>query len=399
MVRCAQVIVVFFLAALLFACGGSDSKQNGQSNDEATRSFHMGLTPFPPDFSDDTALLSQIVDEVYNKLAINGDMVSHHFDNGIPWNDALNNTFPYTPHIMSDWQNRLDRTPANHKKYIAITPINPDRNGLALLRDANDDMDLTSPFDGHASTNDFNHNDVRTAYLNYCQRIIEFFDPDYLAIGIEVNLLRKNNNETAWQNYVAFNQYIYDALKLAHPDLAIFVSVSPMEAIETYVGPSTEFTGDAAGYAASQLSAINDVMTSSDYYAISLYPYMSNFFATPLPSDLFEQIFALHNKPMAFAETGMLAEDVTAFSVNFTSDVTKQADYTEQLLNASNNNDVVFINWFIQQDYDDLCAYFGQCTDTQKLWRDSGFYDGSGNARAALLRWQDYVARRKTQGP
>ena len=35
----------------------------------------MGMTPFPPDFSADNGILSQIVNEVYNKLSTNTDMV------------------------------------------------------------------------------------------------------------------------------------------------------------------------------------------------------------------------------------------------------------------------------------------------------------------------------------
>ena len=385
--------LILLLLSLTIGCGGgSDSKPTWQ-NPEPTRTFHMGMTPFPPGFSNDTGELTQIVDEVYNKLSINTDMVTHHFDNGIPWNDALANTFPYDNHIMSDWQLRLDKTPNGHKKYIAVTPINLSRNGLALLRDSVDDMALVAPFDSHAASGNFNHDDIRTAYLNYCRQVIEFFSPDYLAIGIETNLLRKNSNATTWQNYVDLNQYVYNELKTTYPNLPIFVSVSPMDAFQELVGPSNEFINDPAGYAAAQISAMNDVMASSDYYAIAVYPYMSGLFASPIPDNLLEQLFALQSKPIVIAETGMLAENVTAFDIPFTSDDTKQASYMTQLLEKSNEHELIFINWFVQQDYDDLCTFFGGCSDTELLWKDTGLYDGSGNSRPSLIEWQNYVAR------
>ena len=99
--------LIIFLALFIVACGGGNSKQTWHPP-EPTRAFHMAMTPFPPDFNDDPGLLTQIVNEVYNKLSTNTDMVAHHFDNGIPWNDALTNTFPYNNHIMSDWQFRRD---------------------------------------------------------------------------------------------------------------------------------------------------------------------------------------------------------------------------------------------------------------------------------------------------
>ena len=387
----ARFIPILITLLSLTACGGGNSSFQSTPT-EPTRSFHMGFTPFPPNFSDNPDTLTQIVDEVYNKLATNADLVAHHFDNGIPWNDALTDNYPYKDNIINDWQLRLDKTPVNHKKYISVTPIDFNRSGLALLRDTADDMPLQTPFNTHASTGDFSHNDIKTAYLNYCLRIIAFFNPDYFAIGIESNLLRKNTDAATWQKYLELNQYVYSELKSAHPNLPVFVSVAPLEAIEGYVGPSNEFTGDSAGYAASQASAINDIINNSDYYAIAVYPFMSNFFNSTLPSDFLDRIFALQTKPIAIAETGMLAESTTLFSTTFISDEQTQADYVSNMLSKSDEHDLVFINWFIQQDYDGLCNYYGGCTDLQGLWRDTGLYDGFGNARASLTTWQTYLA-------
>lgn len=381
---------VILIAAALTACGGSTS---GGSPPTETRSFYLGFTPFPYDFNSDPVVLNQIVDDVYNKLTVNADLVTHHFDNGIPWNDALSDTFPYADHIMSDWQTRRDRTPVGHKKYLAITPINIDRNGLSLLRDTADDMPLVTPFDTYAANGDFNVQDVKTAYLNYCKRVITYFNPDFFAIGIETNLLRKNTNATTWAKYVELNHYVYTQLKASYPNLPVFVSVSPVEAIEGYVGESAEFTGDAAGYAASQVSAINDVLTDSDYYAVSLYPYMTNYYASPIPNDLFDNLFALSGKPIAIAETGMLAEDLTAYSVTFLGSEARQNDYVSLLLSKANDYQLKFVNWFVQQDYDQLCDYLGGCTDFQKLWRDTGIYDGTGNTRTSYTTWQQWLAR------
>lgn len=383
-----------WLLLLILACLGACGSDGGGGNTSTpTRSFAMGFTPFPYDYSTDPTTAAMIIDNVYTDLANNTDLVAHHFDNGIPWNDALNDTYPYDAHIMNDWQTRRDKTPPDDKIYVAITPINSDRNGLAMLRDTADDMTPTSPFDGYATAGAFNNSNVETAYLNYCKRIIAYFNPDYLAIGIEVNLLRKNTDAATWAKYVELNHYVYTQLKALYPTLPIFVSVSPVEAIQGYVGPSAEFSGDPAGYAASQLSAINDVLADSDDYAISLYPYMTIFYNSAIPSNMLDTLFALSNKPIVIAETGMLAKNVDAFSLTFTGSDTGQNDYLTQLLQKANDYHAQFINWFIQQDYDQLCVSLGGCTDAQNMWRNTGVYDGTGTPRTSYTTWQQWLAR------
>ncbi len=254
-------------------------------------------------------------------------------------------------------------------------------------------MPLVSPFDAHATNGDFNHADVKTAYLNYCKRVIQYFNPDFLAIGIEVTLLRKNTNNATWLKYKALNEFVYTNLKTLYPDLPIFVSVSPVEMVSGYsLGLPLEFFNDPTGYEASQRAALADVMTFSDYYAISLYPYLTASNNTPYPADFLDTLFSLSSKPLAIAETGMLAESVTAFSTLFTGSETLQDNYLADLLDKVQANNAEFITWFILQDYDQLCSFVGGCSDTDVLWRDSGLYDGFGNIRPAYTSWTNKLA-------
>ena len=389
------------LLLMLICLGACGSGGDGSTTPPSpTRSFAMAFTPFPYDYSADPTTAATILDNVYTDLANNTDMVAHHFDNGIPWNAALIDTYPYDAHIMSDWQTRRDKTPPGSKIYVAITPINSDRAGLAKLRGSADDMTLTSPFDGYASAGDFNNMDVKTAYLNYCKRVIAFFNPDYLAIGIEVNLLRKNTDAATWVKYVELNHYVYTQLKALYPALPIFVSVSPVEAIAGYVGPTAEFAGaadPAAAYAASQLSAINDGLADSDDYAISLYPYMTVFYNSSFPNDMLDKLFGLSSKPIVVAETGMLAQDIDitvgSSTLTFTGSDAAQNNYLSQLLQKANDYHAQFISWFIQQDYDQLCVALGGCTETQKLWRNTGVYDSTGTPRTSYTTWTQWLAR------
>lgn len=390
----AYSLLIALAVCLPAGCGGgSGGGGSTTANPTVTpaRSYFMGFTPFPYDV--DPLTISTVVDDVYARLAGDADLVAHHFDAGVPWNAALADNFPYNANIMDDWALRKGNTPANHKVYVSVTPINLARDSLALLRDTADDMPLVSPFDTHAANGDFDHADVKTAYLNYCQRVIQYFDPDYLAIGIEVTLLRKTTDSATWLKYKALNDFVYTSLKTLYPDLPIFVSVSPIEMVSGYpLGLPSEFLGDPAGYEASQRAALADVMAASDYYAISLYPYLTAFNDTPYPADFLDSLFSLSTKPLAIAETGMLAESVTAFSTLFTGSATRQDNYLDDLLDKAQARNAEFITWFILQDYDPLCSFVGGCSDTDVLWRDSGLYDGFGNTRPAYTRWKDRLA-------
>ena len=385
------------ITVILAACGSSGSRDS--DNSTATRSFFMGFTPFPYD-ADPTTLI-QVVDDVYARLATDADMVLHHLEEGIPWNAALSDdmmtaasvTFPYTDHIKLDWDTRNAKTPSSHKKYVAITPLNLGRDSLAPRRDTANEQDLLPPFDTYAANGDLNADDVKTAYLNYSRRVIEYFNPDYLAIGIEVNLLRRHTDAATWAKYADLNQYVYTQLKTEHPDLPIFVSVSAVEMLSGYVDPPAEFSGDAAAYQATQLAIFDDLLLHSDYYAISLYPFLTAYFASDFPSDMFSEIFSLSGKPTVIAETGMLAEDMLAFSIPFDGSPGKQDDYMQSLLAAADDNDLLLVNWFVLQDYDLLCDFFGGCSDEDGLWRDTGVYDGSGNPRPSYASWKFYLDR------
>ncbi len=189
------------------------------------------------------------------------------------------------------------------------------------------------------------------------------------------------------------HEYVYQNLKARHANLPIFASVSPVEMLSGYGDPPAEFSGDSAGYRTSQLTALNDLLASSDFYAISLYPFLTAYFASDFPSDMFSQIFALSTKPTVIAETGMLAEDMTAFAIPFEGSASKQNSYMRSMLAAADANDLLFVNWFVLQDYDLLCDFFGGCSDEDGLWRDTGVYDGAGNRRPSYDSWKSYLAR------
>ncbi|MFN8529137.1 MAG: hypothetical protein U0670_11030 [Anaerolineae bacterium] len=343
-----------------------------------TRPFHMGFTPLP------YAISFEAVDFTYRSLVQDSDLIVHHFDDGVPWVEALNNQ-PYSDHIMNDWADRVRRTEplrADHKVMLDITPINFARTGIADYHGTQADMPPPAPFD-HMT---FDDPDVETAFYSFAQTAIAYFQPDYLMFGIEVNLLMRLN-PSAWDSYMTLHRHLYTRLKQDYPDLPVFVSMTGIDLLDTYTDADH----------ANQMRAFNDVIDYTDIFALSMYPYMTRFMTTPYPTDMYDQLATLTDKPMAISETGYPAQ---TFSIQvdpgprltFTSDDTKQADYIRYLLDEAQQHQFVFVVNFVLRDYDDLWQAIGGQEDLTIAWRDTGLYAEDGRERPSLAIWRDVLA-------
>ena len=85
----SNVFTLALFITLLFSCN-SEKEGTAPSIDQPstnpTRSFYMGFTPWL------YAATTQAETDVYNFINSTGDIVAHHFQQGIPFNDA--STFP-----------------------------------------------------------------------------------------------------------------------------------------------------------------------------------------------------------------------------------------------------------------------------------------------------------------
>ena len=362
------VLQLFLLLLIVISC-----KKENPTNPPQTenRNFYMGFTPFPYDIN------AVAQNYVYDKLATDADIIAHHFDDGVPWVEALADT-DFHPNIMADWQYRLSRTPATHKKYVAVTPINIDRNALAPYKAEEGNLPLPAPWD----TISFNHPFVKEAFLNYCNRVVGFFNPDYFVIGIEVNLLMKLRPDL-WDSFLELHKYVYQQLKNTYPNVPIFVSFTGMDFIPEY--------SDADQV--KQQQALNDMMPYTDIFGISVYPYISSLLTDPIPSNLFDRIFSYSSKPIAICETGYEADTISinGGSVIIEGTPELQNSYISYLLNKAQEYDAEFVINFVLRDYDALWVAIGSPDDIRILWRDTGLYDENGNARIAHQTWMEWL--------
>jgi hypothetical protein len=365
-----QIIVI----AVLSMCAVLNTAAPLHAQEDVPRTFRMGFTPFP------YAISPEAVIWTYDHLAQDADLIVHHFDNGVPWTEALAGD-RYDDNLMDDWRYRRAHVPDGHDLLVTVTPISITRDGLANYRGAQDDMPLPAPFDSYR----FDHPDVITAFLRYCESAIDYFDPDYFMMGIEVNLLAKLRPDL-WDSYVTLHRSVYRTLKSAYPDLPVLVSFTGIDLLSGYTDADLTM----------QQRAWTDMIDYTDIAAFSLYPYMTAYMTDRLPSGMFDDLAALTDKPLAVSETGYPAQSFhvgVGADLMFNSDATKQADYITLLLESAQAHEFVFVVNFVLRDYDALWQAIGGQEDLTIVWRDTGLYDESGEPRPALGVWHRWLAR------
>ena len=346
---------------LLSACGGGSGGVSPPPPPpppvQETRSYELGFTPWPYDATVDA------VNFVYSEAAVRGDFIAHHLDGGIPWQEALDGT-PYPADVENDLAGRLANTPMGMRTYLALSPLNGGRAGLAEYWGASTNQPLPAPWD----TRTLDDPNVIAAFSNFSADLIQRFNPEYFNLGIEVSELAIND-AVAFDQLVVFTTAVVNDLRVPFPNLKLMVSValkSPGSAEATTIN-----------------AQMPQLIQLVDAVGVSVYPYV--FFEhadkgdpANLPVDWLSQIQALAgNKEIASAETGWIAERLTIpfFGVDVDSNADMQAAYLTDLFSEAETLDAQFIVWFELVDFDALWNGVHGQDPVAQIWRYIGLYD------------------------
>jgi hypothetical protein len=172
---------------------------------------------------------------------------------------------------------------------------------------------------------------VKNAYLTYCRRSIEYFKPDYLCIGIEVNEIFTADKEK-WRAYVDFHRHVYQELKKEHPKLPIFASYTLHNLIK---------------HKGEMLKAAQELMPFNDFVAISFYPFLTG--ETPEAAfKWMQESFDSFAKPYAMVETNDTAErtEFPKSKIVLNGSPEKQAAYLRGLLQLADRRRFEFVVLF-----------------------------------------------------
>jgi hypothetical protein len=350
-----------------------------QNPAEETRSFYMGVTPWPADFT------GPELDNAYQFINQHCDIVSHHFDDGIPYDEVYHNR-PMPASFQQELQTRKSKTAPGKNVFLSVSALNLTRKEKAdYYREP--DADITDSIKNYWKQLSFNDPKMVTAYVRYISRLIDQFQPVMVNYGVESNL-------SLWP-LVEFNLYkdfiskAYSRLKTAYPSIPFFVSFMVDETAEG-------------------LSLASELVPYSDYIGLSAYPYVTvsssasgNTDPKNFPDGYFERFINLApSKPLAFAETGYIAEDlvIPSFSLNKQGNENWQRDYLDIICKLCHDKKAKLLVWFCHKDYDAgniTIRNLGLYQDLFGLWEDTGLKSETGNERPAYNLWLQWMAKSK----
>ncbi len=340
--------------------------------DATERSYRMGFTRWPPEA---TLEGIQRMDRFIEKHA---DLTALQFDGGVPWPEALVNK-DFSAGLLADWTSTRTDIPADHALLISITPLNLTRTELVLYWGESDNMPLPDPWNSYQ----LDHPDVRAAYFNYARKVIEFFDPDYFAIGIEVNVAQVNAPNT-WIAYKELHKFHYPALKDEYPGLPIFA---------TYT--LSHMNGLDGGDRDSQRKEIAEILEYSDLIGLSVYPYgwfYPSGKADPIPDDLFD-IALDFDKPIAVTESGAPSQDFKVFGKQYRFSEEYQRKWIDFLLHTAGENRFEFVVNWASLDFDKLLEIMPdkETKDLATIWVYTGMERSNGCQKSALAVWDSHL--------
>lgn len=372
MYKLIQAMIAALLTSAMASCETEPSASIPPPVAPVSHTVAMGFTPWPSD------LTAAGVDRTYAFIHEHANLMAHHFDGGIPWDEALDGA-PFPKHLRDDWTTRKSRTPKHFKTFVAVAPLDFDRTDLALAwTDAGDNEPLSPSWSGKP----LNHPDVKRAYLNYVERVIAYFQPDYLAIGIEANIM-VSKSPAAWDSYLDLNEHTYRAIKINHPGLPVFTTVQ----YEHLRGIEDESKRNAD----MQIAAVTALMRHSDLMALSTYKF-GDFHPNPMYSDYFE-VAETFDKPIAIAEFGAMSAPVKIFGTRLPADEAGQARFVAGVLDYAVQNQVPFIVNWVAVDFDPMIKKLPSPMDEiAKAWVHNGLQDANGDAKTALGVWTSYLA-------
>jgi len=335
------------------------SQTNTSAKPAGPRTFRMGFTGFVYDMT------LEAVAESHKFVRENGDLLAHHIE-GAAWGEALRGE-PFPAALLKEWEGKKSAMPPSGQVYLAVSP---GRGELKVV-------DKAGPLPDELKGKPYDDPVVMETYLKYCRRAIEFFEPDYLAIGIEMNEIH-NQGEKAWQAYATLHRHVYTELKKEHPDLPISASWTLHHMFQKRGG---------------MLEAWKALMPYNDLIAVSYYPFMVADAQRLEALDWMTREFDEFKKPYAFVETNDAAErlPLPEFQVVIEGTPQKQEAYYRRLLALAQERDFAFVVSFIHQDYDALWEKIKSFAPGAFIaWRDCGLLDETGAARPAYDVWKEY---------
>lgn len=182
----------------------------------------------------------------------------------------------------------------------------------------------------------FNDPRLRTAFLGYTAYIVANYEPDYLAIGVEVNMLYARNR-AQFDAFVSLYAEAYEAAKEARPEMKVF----PTFQLEDLLGEADEIH-------APHWEVLIPFTGKMDAFAISTYPFRNHTTVSEIREDYYTQLQQHWEGEIIVSETGYSSEPVDGFLAVGTQE--DQQAFVQRLEAESDAGLFSLIVWYAPRD-------------------------------------------------
>lgn len=169
-------------------------------------------------------------------------------------------------------------------------------------------------------------NATMQTYKNSAVSFAEKYKPEYLALGIEINILFEKS-PTDFDTFTNFYKDVYDGVKAQSPETKIF----PIFQLETMKGLNGGLFGGVNDQSKSEW-ALLDRFPKMDLVAFTTYPRLIYKNPIEIPAGYYSEIQQHTSKPVAFMEIGWHSN---ANPAGWESSNTKQAQFVTVFFNLT----------------------------------------------------------------
>lgn len=220
----------------------------------------------------------------------------------------------------------------------------------------------------------FRNPEVRNAFVAYTRYVVTNYEPEYLVLGVEVNMLRDRSPEQ-FEAFVSLYEEAYENAKAADPDIQVFPTFQ-----------LDDLQGNLGRVHPPQWEALEPFSDMMDVLAVSTYPYLANILdATEIGEDYFAQLPERFDGPVMVLDTAYPSAPVSGQSLLGSPE--DQQRYVELLLNAAEEHGFAAVVW--RAAFDPSYGREGNLA----AFADVGLRESDGSNKPAWTVWEQWARR------
>ncbi len=220
----------------------------------------------------------------------------------------------------------------------------------------------------------FTDSRVRDAFIAYATYIAKNYEPEYMALGVEVNMTYERSRDQ-FESFVTLYNETYDIVKANSPATKVFPTFQ-LEDLEGAFGNVHPPRWDLVERFAGRM----------DVLAISTYPFLGDArSASEVRPDYYSQLKERWEGEIIISETGYPSAPVEG-RVTVGTEADQQA-YLQRLLEETNALGIEMVVWFAALDP----AFAG--TGATAVFKDIGLRKSDGSNKAAWALWEEWARR------